>query len=64
MLLWRVVPCDVMKVVSNCGVTEAIGIANDSVEITLGGGDEVDVIHEDGSREVFPTPDAILKEGP
>ncbi|KAG0447794.1 hypothetical protein HPP92_028158 [Vanilla planifolia] len=52
-----------MEVVSDGRVKEFIGVADDGVEVSLGRGDEVDIVHQKSSREVFPTPYAILKKG-
>lgn len=46
------------------GVSEYIRIADDRVEVAFGRRDEVDIVHQDGSRKVFPSLYTILKEAP
>lgn len=62
MLFWRVVPRDEVEVVVHGRVFELPGIADNSVEVALGGGDKVGVVHEDGAWEVVPPPDAVVNE--
>lgn len=63
-LLWGLVPRNVVQVmVYGCG-GEFRGVADDCLEVAFGGGDEVGVVHEECSWEVVPSPDAVLDELP
>ena len=57
-----IVPRDEVEVAVDGGVPELVGVANDGVEVAFGWRDEVCVVHEDGSGEVVPTPDAEVDE--
>ena len=61
MLSGRVVPCDVMEVVVHGRVAE-LAVADDGVEVALGGGHEVGVVHEQLAREIVPPHDGVLHE--
>lgn len=63
MLLRRGVPSYVVEIVAYCSAAKFIGVANNSVEIAFRGGNEVRVIHKDGSWEVIPSPYTILGKG-
>lgn len=63
MLFWGSVPGNVVEVVADGSGFEVVGIADDGVEVALGGGDEVDIVHENCSREVLPSPYAVFEEG-
>lgn len=61
LLRWRV-PLDVVQVVVHCRVPKLLTIAEDCVEVALGGGDEIRVVHEEGAWEVLPADVAIFHE--
>lgn len=64
MLLWiRVVPSDVVQIMANCSAPKISRVADDSLEIAFWRGDEVDIVHQEVSWEIVPTPYAVLEEG-
>ena len=61
MLFGRVVPCDVMEVVVD-GRVAKLAVADHGVEVALGGGHEVGVVHEHLAREIVPPHDGVFHE--
>lgn len=64
MLLWRIVPSNVVEIMADCSVAEFWSAADDSMKITFRRGDEICVVHKDSSWEIIPSPYTVLKEGP
>jgi hypothetical protein len=48
---------------TNCSAPKLTRVADHSMEITFWGGDEVDVVHQEGTWEIIPTPYTILQKG-
>lgn len=62
MLLRRIVPGDIVKVVVDRRVAKLRRIADDCVKIALGGREEIGVVHQYSAREIVPSPYAELDE--
>lgn len=63
MLLWRVVPSNVVQVMANRSAPKLVRVADDGVEITFWRGDEVNIVHKECPWEIVPSPYAVLEEG-
>lgn len=55
MLLWRIIPSDVMEIVVHRGVLVVLGVAYEGLEVSLGRGDKICVVEEESPWQVVPT---------
>lgn len=63
-LLWGIIPCNVVEVMVYSSVLEFLAVADYGVEVTLWRRYKIGIVHEQYSRQIIPTHDRVLYERP
>ena len=64
MLLGRIVPGYVVKVIVDGCVLKLFCITNDGVEVAFRGGEEICIVHQNCTGQIVPSPYAVVNEWP